>query len=93
MGYYDNFLDDTHRLTRDTCRRFAEREIAPHAHEWEEAEIFPARSSWEITSLSLGYAPALSRAMTIEMANNCGNNEWKEAFHPLQSQLTVSYIP
>ena len=49
----------------------------------EEAEIFPARSSWEITSLSLGYAPALSRAMTIEMANNCGNNEWKEAYDRL----------
>jgi acyl-CoA dehydrogenase len=41
MGFYDNFLDDSHRLIRDTCRRFAEKEIAPHAYEWEEAESFP----------------------------------------------------
>ncbi|HEX2572465.1 MAG TPA: acyl-CoA dehydrogenase family protein [Polyangia bacterium] len=39
--FFDNFLDDTHRLLYDTCRRFAEREIAPHALEWEEAESFP----------------------------------------------------
>jgi acyl-CoA dehydrogenase len=41
MDFFDNFLDDTHRLLRDTCRRFAEREIAPHALEWEEAGEFP----------------------------------------------------
>ena len=41
MAFYDNFLDDSHRLTRDTCRRFAEREIAPFAFEWEEAGGFP----------------------------------------------------
>ena len=41
MGFYDNLLDDSHRLIRDTCRRFALKEIAPHAHEWEEAEAFP----------------------------------------------------
>ena len=42
MAFYDNFLDDSHRLIRDTCRRFAEKEIAPHAHDWEEAGTFPA---------------------------------------------------
>jgi acyl-CoA dehydrogenase len=41
MGFYDNLLDEDHRLLRDTCRRFAEREIAPHAHAWEEAGEFP----------------------------------------------------
>ena len=41
MAFYDNFLDDSHRLTRQTCRRFAEKEIAPHAFEWEEAGAFP----------------------------------------------------
>jgi len=35
------FLDESHRLFRQTCLRFAEREIAPHAIEWEEAESFP----------------------------------------------------
>jgi acyl-CoA dehydrogenase len=41
MGFFDNLLDDTHLAVRETCRRFAEREIAPHAVEWEEAEGFP----------------------------------------------------
>jgi acyl-CoA dehydrogenase len=41
MNFFDNFLDDTHVLTRDMCRRFAETEIAPHAHEWEEEGLFP----------------------------------------------------
>ncbi len=35
------FLDESHRLFRESCRRFAEREIAPHAHDWEEEEGFP----------------------------------------------------
>lgn len=42
MNFFDDFLDDTHILTRESCRRFAEAEIAPHASEWEEAGIFPA---------------------------------------------------
>src|SRR4051794_26294376 len=41
MAFFDNLLDETHLATRDTCRKFAEREIAPHALEWEEAEGFP----------------------------------------------------
>src|SRR5262245_40086040 len=41
MDFFDNLLDDTHRALRDWCRRFAEREIAPHAVAWEEAETFP----------------------------------------------------
>ncbi len=40
-AFFDNLLDDSHRLLRDTCRRFAEREIAPHATAWEEAGEFP----------------------------------------------------
>ena len=41
MDFFDTFLDETHRQVRDTCRRFAEAEIAPHANQWEEAESFP----------------------------------------------------
>jgi len=41
MDFYDTFLDETHRALRATCRKFAEREIAPHAVEWEEAGSFP----------------------------------------------------
>jgi acyl-CoA dehydrogenase len=32
---------DLHQSLREQARRFAEREIAPHAHEWEEAGEFP----------------------------------------------------
>ena len=41
MNFFDSFLDDTHLMTRDMCRRFAETEIAPHAQVWEEEGIFP----------------------------------------------------
>ncbi len=41
MNFFDSFLDDTHLMTRDMCRRFAETEIAPHAQAWEEEGIFP----------------------------------------------------
>ena len=39
--FFRPFLDESHHLFFETCRRFAEREIAPHAVEWEEAEEFP----------------------------------------------------
>lgn len=38
---FHDVFDDTHQAFREVCRRFAETEIAPHAHEWEEAESFP----------------------------------------------------
>ena len=41
MNFFDSFLDDTHLMTREMCRRFAETEIAPHAQAWEEEGIFP----------------------------------------------------
>jgi acyl-CoA dehydrogenase len=41
MGFFDGIFDDTHAALRDSCRRFAEAEIAPHAIEWEEAGEFP----------------------------------------------------
>lgn len=39
--FYSEFLDESHRLYYDTCLKFAQQEIAPHAYDWEEAEIFP----------------------------------------------------
>jgi acyl-CoA dehydrogenase len=41
MGFFDGIFDDTHAALRDSCRRFAEAEIAPCAIEWEEAGEFP----------------------------------------------------
>ena len=38
---FNPLIDDTHRAVRDNARRFAEREIAPWATEWEEEGIFP----------------------------------------------------
>lgn len=35
------FLDESHKLFRETCARFAEREIKHNAYEWEELEAFP----------------------------------------------------
>ena len=41
MTFFDNLIAEEHRMIRATCRKFAETEIAPHAHAWEEAEEFP----------------------------------------------------
>ena len=40
MKFFDNLVSEEDRMIRATARKFAEREIAPHAHEWEEAEDF-----------------------------------------------------
>jgi acyl-CoA dehydrogenase len=39
--FYQNFLDESHRSFYASVRRFAETEIAPYVHEWEEAGEFP----------------------------------------------------
>ncbi len=41
MNFYNNLLDETHLALRESCTRFALKEIAPHAFEWEEACTFP----------------------------------------------------
>lgn len=40
-GLLDTYLNDSHRAFRETCLRFAEKEIRPHAEKWEEAHEFP----------------------------------------------------
>ena len=37
----DHLLDESHQLFRQTCEKFARRQILPHAQQWEEAEGFP----------------------------------------------------
>lgn len=39
--FFAPFLDESHRMYYETCLKFAEKEIAPYAYEWEEAESFP----------------------------------------------------
>ncbi len=38
--FFSRYFNDSHRAFRETCRKFAQTEIAPHAYEWEEAELF-----------------------------------------------------
>lgn len=52
------FETDEHRALREQVRRWAEREIKPHAHEWDEAEEFPRelyRRAAEVGVLGVGY--------------------------------------
>ena len=41
MSVFQEYFDESHRLVRDSVRRFVEREILPHINDWEEAEEFP----------------------------------------------------
>lgn len=36
-----DYFNDTHRMVRDTARKFVEKEILPYVDEWEEAGEFP----------------------------------------------------
>ncbi|HEY7955654.1 MAG TPA: acyl-CoA dehydrogenase family protein [Polyangia bacterium] len=60
MGYL--FEGDEHLALRGQIRRFAEREIAPHAHAWDEAGEFPRelyRKAAEVGLLGVGYPEEL----------------------------------
>jgi acyl-CoA dehydrogenase len=56
------FETDEHASLRAQIRRFAEDEIAPHAHAWDEAKEFPRalyRRAAEVGLLGIGYPEAL----------------------------------
>jgi acyl-CoA dehydrogenase len=56
------FETDVHAELREQARRFAAEEIAPHAHEWEEAEEFPRelyKRMAEAGLLGIGYPEEL----------------------------------
>lgn len=62
MSAFTDYFDDSHRLVRDSVRRFVEREILPHVADWEEAEEFPRelyRQAGEAGILGIGYAESL----------------------------------
>ena len=57
--------NDTHAQLRDQVRRFAQKEIAPNAHAWEEAEEFPRALCGKMASvglLGIGYPEAVGGA-------------------------------
>jgi acyl-CoA dehydrogenase len=41
MSAFSPYFDDTHRLLRETLRRFVEREVVPRAEAWEEQGFVP----------------------------------------------------
>lgn len=49
MGHF--IFDETHDTLRAEIRRYVERELAPHADAWEEAEYFPDSVFWEMGRL------------------------------------------
>jgi acyl-CoA dehydrogenase len=54
--------DDTHKSLREQVRRFAQKVIAPNAHAWEEAKLFPRELYNEFASaglLAIGYPEEL----------------------------------
>ncbi|MDF3864365.1 acyl-CoA dehydrogenase family protein [Pseudomonas denitrificans (nom. rej.)] len=62
MSVFAEFFDDSHRLVRDSVRRFVEREILPFVADWEEAEEFPRelyRKAGEAGILGIGYPEEL----------------------------------
>ncbi|MBK8071399.1 MAG: acyl-CoA dehydrogenase family protein [Ramlibacter sp.] len=78
-------LDEDVAALYDTARRFAEKEIAPHINDWDEAGTFPrtlyARAA-EVGLLGLGYpealggAPApfaLRNAVSLALSRHCGS--------------------
>jgi acyl-CoA dehydrogenase len=61
----DAFLNESHRLFRRTCLQFVEREIRPHALEWEENESFPVElftKAAEVGILGAGFPEAYGGA-------------------------------
>jgi len=58
---YQEYFGETHRLVRQTVRKFVEREINPYVNEWEEQGEFPRelyRRAGEAGILGIGYPEA-----------------------------------
>ncbi len=62
------YFDETHRLLRESVKKFVERRIAPHVDEWEAAGEFPRelyREAAEAGFLGLGYPAGRPRTFSI----------------------------
>lgn len=63
------FETDEHAALRAQIRRFAEREIAPHAHAWDEARGFPRElygKAAAVGLLGVGYPAGYLRGTVVE---------------------------
>ena len=58
MNEYQQYFGETHRMVRETVRKFVEREIKPFVDEWEEQGEFPRglyRKAGDAGILGIGY--------------------------------------
>jgi acyl-CoA dehydrogenase len=58
MAEYQQYFGETHRMVRETVRKFVEREIKPYVEEWEEQGEFPRglyRKAGDAGILGIGY--------------------------------------
>lgn len=53
MGEFDLYLEDHHRMMRDTVRQFAREQIAPVASEYDDTEAFPWENAARMAELGL----------------------------------------
>ncbi len=81
---YQEYFGETHRLVRQTVRKFVEREINPYVNEWEEQGEFPRelyRRAGEAGILGIGYPEAFGgsagdlflKVAAIEEIARCGS--------------------
>jgi acyl-CoA dehydrogenase len=58
MGGFQEYFGETHKMVRDTVRKFVQREIKPFVEEWEEQGEFPRKlygKAGEAGILGIGY--------------------------------------
>jgi alkylation response protein AidB-like acyl-CoA dehydrogenase len=84
VGHF--IFNETHETLRAEIRRYVEKELAPHAEAWEEAEYFPDSVFWEMGRLGylglrypeeyggsgLDYASAIVLAEELSRARTAG---------------------
>jgi acyl-CoA dehydrogenase len=61
MNEYQEYFGETHRMVRETVRKFVAREITPYVDEWEEQGAFPRdlyRKAGKAGILGIGYPEA-----------------------------------
>jgi acyl-CoA dehydrogenase len=59
---FDHYFDESHRILRESIRKFVQREIHPYVDEWEDAEEFPRELYGKMAAagfVGLGYPEEL----------------------------------
>ncbi|MDO9559957.1 MAG: acyl-CoA dehydrogenase family protein, partial [Syntrophales bacterium] len=91
---------DEHRIFRQTLRKYLEKEITPHAEEWEEAGIVP-REAWKkmgeqgflCTAVPEEYGGAGGDFLySVIVAEEMARTNFSGLIAPLHSDIIVPYI-